>query len=584
MAIPEYQRTILRQVQQADTASAQVWETLANTLDNFGRQAGALSRNMMANEKAQAAAEKQANDLATKTYLDGKETEIIKAAHQASINNSDDYEGYLNEFNSQAKVFLEAEGLNSLSGARPLLETMINKKRQQYGEKPYEATQIRIQTEGIEAAEENIQADLDDYLSQSKDYIERFQNLIDNKELEVSEDFKKMQEGTFSQLGKLFQKLDDLEQLNGQDPEKVAIFQKEIIDRYVSGVLQSQLTLDTNEGHGWESLVEFYEDPNKFLRKRGYLSALIPKDIKIDEIMASEIYQKGNQYLSDYHTALKRKTDKEQKAIDEEQLDNFNMLMAGLEEGFVATNGQLFEMKQNNIINSSQYYAAVQAIQGDEFFREDKETLYDLDTLMVDPKATTEEKNDAIIEAYTNFSGALISRESFRDYQKQIIDSSKVTADPYYSIGRNDIAKAFGFQDAWAFDTASGDEVEKVRFAQRELFDRVLAGESARDVTEEIIQKYRNTYQPSGDIQQLNYGEFGVESYDEARVLPDGFNTFFVGTPDKPMRVETMKKIGKLLREQVLSKWEADDLAQQFKDYMEGKEANADEANQDLIY
>ena len=123
-----------------------------------------------------------------------------------------------------------------------------------------------------------------------------------------------------------------------------------------------------------------------------------------------------------------------------------------------------------------------------------------------------------------------------------------------------------------------------MRFAQRELFDRVLAGESARDVTEEMIQKYRNTYQPSGDIQQLNYGEFGVESYDEARVLPDGFNTFFVGTPDKPMRVETMKKIGKLLREQVLSKWEADDLAQQFKDYMEGKEANADEANQDLIY
>ncbi len=48
MALPEYQRTVMRQVQQADTASAQVWETLANQLDSFGQQAGALSRNMTA--------------------------------------------------------------------------------------------------------------------------------------------------------------------------------------------------------------------------------------------------------------------------------------------------------------------------------------------------------------------------------------------------------------------------------------------------------------------------------------------------------------------------------------------------------
>ena len=117
MAIPEYQRTIVRQVQQADTASAQVWETLANTLDNFGQQAGALSRNMIANDRAAAKQQKAANDLARKNYLDSMEADIIEAAHQAQINNPDDYQAYVNEFDKKAEVWLNSEGLDSISNS-----------------------------------------------------------------------------------------------------------------------------------------------------------------------------------------------------------------------------------------------------------------------------------------------------------------------------------------------------------------------------------------------------------------------------------------------------------------------------------
>ena len=60
MALPEYKRTVLRQVQQADMSEANSWAALAQTLDNFSAQIGSVSRTYQA-KKAQEAATAKAD-------------------------------------------------------------------------------------------------------------------------------------------------------------------------------------------------------------------------------------------------------------------------------------------------------------------------------------------------------------------------------------------------------------------------------------------------------------------------------------------------------------------------------------------
>ena len=139
MAIPQYQRTVIRQIGPTDMSDGNAWRALANQMDNFGSQIGNVTRNIATSQKAKAAAQQKADLLVRKNYLDSMESSIIEAAHQASINNPTDYEAYINEFDAKSKVWLESDSLNGMTGARELLATMISNKRQHYGEKPYEA-------------------------------------------------------------------------------------------------------------------------------------------------------------------------------------------------------------------------------------------------------------------------------------------------------------------------------------------------------------------------------------------------------------------------------------------------------------
>ena len=253
MALPEYQRTVMRQVQQADMSEARVWETLANQLDNFGRTIGSVASNINANNKAAAAAQKKANDLVTKNYLDSMEADIIEAAHKASVNNPDSYEGYLNEYNAQSKIWLEAKGLDSMSGARQLLTTMINNKRQQYGEKPYEVEQAKIKAEAIKAAEKNLDVDIKDFIHQAGTFLEKGMNPPLDAQLE-DDIFTKMDLNVMQQYDKLQAKINDIVTLNGQTPEEAVTFEVAMQEQYISGVIGKQLTQEVNNNAGWDAL------------------------------------------------------------------------------------------------------------------------------------------------------------------------------------------------------------------------------------------------------------------------------------------------------------------------------------------
>ncbi len=563
MAIPEYQRTIVRQVQQADTASAQVWETLANTLDNFGQQAGALSRNMIAKDREAAKQQKAANDLARKNYLDSMEADIIEAAHQAQINNPDDYQAYVTEFDKKAEVWLNSEGLDSMSGARQLLQTMIGNKRTEYGKKPYEAEQVKIKTQAISDAEKNLDVDIKDFVHQAGEFLERGMNppLDEQMEVEISDmDFQVMR-----QYEKLEAKINDIVTLNGQSVDEAMAFEIEMQEQYISGVIGKQLTQEVNNNAGWDALQDFYTNPDKFIRNRAYLSALIPDGVKISDKLKDELYTEMNQYLADYNKELDAKEKKEDDDLVANQLDTFTLLKVGIQDGAVIHKENLMQAYKAEDISGPQFEQLMEDIVSNKYVKDNEEVAWDLYQNMIDPSLTMPEKNRLIQDALDRDD---ITGNTAASYLDKALSASKVTTKPYFSQANSAIAKAFGVTEAgmniFGESGLSEEDVANMRYAQQELYERVQNGEKAIDIYNGIIERYTS----EDNSAKVNRSATSNLSFQDSYTMPNGFNTYFVGTPSKTQGGATTLKIGKDLDEGIITEEEAELLAKQLKDYV----------------
>lgn len=564
MAIPEYQRTIVRQVQQADTASAQVWETLANTLDNFGQQAGALSRNMIAKDREAAKQQKAANDLARKNYLDSMEADIIEAAHQAQINNPDDYQAYVTEFDKKAEVWLNSEGLDSMSGARQLLQTMIGNKRTEYGKKPYEAEQVRIKTQAISDAEKNLDVDIKDFVHQAGEFLERGMNppLDEQMEVEISDmDFQVMR-----QYEKLEAKINDIVTLNGQSVDEAMAFEIEMQEQYISGVIGKQLTQEVNNNAGWDALQDFYTNPDKFIRNRAYLSALIPDGVKISDKLKDELYTEMNQYLADYNKELDAKEKKEDDDLVANQLDTFTLLKVGIQDGAVVHKENLMQAYKAEDISGPQFEQLMEDIVSNKYVKDNEEVAWDLYQNMIDPSLTMPEKNRLIQDALDRDD---ITGNTAASYLDKALSASKVTTKPYFSQANQAIARAFGVMEDGSLVNLGGSEFDEnvmanMRYAQQELYERVQNGEKAIDIYNGIIERYTS----EDNSAKVNRSATSNLSFQDSYTMPNGFNTYFVGTPSKTQGGATTLKIGKDLDEGIITEEEAELLAKQLKDYV----------------
>lgn len=563
MAIPEYQRTIVRQVQQADTASAQVWETLANTLDNFGRQAGALSRNMIANDRAAAKEQKIANDLARKNYLDSMEADIIEAAHQAQINNPDDYQAYVTEFDKKAEVWLNSEGLDSMSGARQLLQTMIGNKRTEYGKKPYEAERARIKTQAISDAEKNLDVDIKDFVHQAGEFLERGMNppLDEQMEVEISD----MDLQVMRQYEKLEAKINDIVTLNGQSVEEAMAFEIEMQEQYLSGIIGKQLTHEINNNAGWEALQDFYTNPNKFIRDRAYLSALVPDGVKLSDKLADELYTEMNQYLADYNKEIDEREKKEDDDLVASQLENFTLLKVGLQDGAVVHKQNLLQMYKAEELSGPQFEQLMEDIVTNKYVKDNEEVAWDLYQDMIDSSLTMPEKNRLIQDALDRDE---ITGDTAASYLDKALSASKVTSQPFFSQANSAIAKAFGVTDSgmnlFGDSGLSEEDVANMRYAQQELYERVQNGEKAIDIYNGIIERYTS----EDNSAKVNRSATSNLSFQDSYTMPNGFNTYFVGTPSKTQGGATTLKIGKDLADGIITEEEAALLAKQLKDYM----------------
>ena len=563
MAIPQYQRTVVRQVLATDMSEANVWKTLAAQMDNFSSQIGGFTRNQIANDKAKAAAQQRADDLTKKNYLDSMESSIIEAAHQASVNNANDYEGYITEFDTKAKVWLESEGLDGMSGARELLTTMIGKKRQQYGQKPYEATQLQIKTDGIADAEKNLNTDVNDYIHQAGVSLDLTNNPTIDMDVEGLINTNAGE--TLNQWNKMTAKINDLVTLNGHDVEATIALEVKMQEKYITGVIGKQIAIDINNGNGAAAMSEFYTNPNKFIRIRKDLSAFFPEGVKVSEELKLDIYDELNKYLSDFNKAETKREKEADENLKTEQFDNFIAYKSGIQTGGGASKEDLRIAHKNEVIDGAQYTELLEDLATGKYEEEDETVKWQLQQDMINTSLSVEDKVAAISQALADKT---IDGTSAGTYLTKATSSSKVTSQEGYSLANGAIGRAFGVSSSgmnlFGDSGLSEEDAANMRYAQEELYRRVDEGEQALDIYNEIIEKY--TDNAAGE--KLPLGTIGNHAFADSYTMKSGFNTYFVGTPEMTDGGATTLKIGKDLAEKLISPEEATRLSKSLKAYM----------------
>ena len=287
MALPEYQRTILRQVQDADMSSANVWKTLANTLDNYSSQLTGVANTQMSNFKSNQASSKAAaksaqNDLrlsnarATKVYVDGKESDVMTSLSQLSIDFNNDYEGYIQAANNLEKTWLENKELDAVGGMREAFTTMVKNKKQQYGVDPYKNYAAKEKEEGKRVGITNIK----DFVTDANHQVSQFIDSVSDGSIETLDDPDNYARQVDMVAGKymtLQAKIDDLVKINDFTADEAMALESEMELKFFSGVIKAQISNEMKNDRGWTAIDEFEDNPATFISSRKHLQALIPK-------------------------------------------------------------------------------------------------------------------------------------------------------------------------------------------------------------------------------------------------------------------------------------------------------------------
>ena len=338
-------------------------------------------------------------------------------------------------------------------------------------------------------------------------------------------------------------------------------------EQYISGVIGKQLTQEVNNNAGWDALQEFYTNPDKFIRDRAYLSAVIPDGVKISEELKDSLYTEMNQYLTDYNQELDAKEKKEDDDLKASQLDTYTLLMTGIQDGMVVHKHDLLSTYQSEDISGPQYEKLLESIVSKKYVKDNEQVAWELYQDMLDPTLTVPEKNRLIQDAIDREEIIGATATSLLD---KAIGSSKVQSQPYFNTAHSAIAKAFGVTDqgfVMDFGDSGGlseEDVANMRMAQQELYERVENGEKAIDIYNGIINRYTSEDANA----KVNREAKANLSFQDSYTMSNGFNTYFVGTPSKTKGGATTLKIGKDLAEGIITEEEAELLAKQLKDYV----------------
>ena len=675
MALPEYNRTILRQVQETDMSEANVWAALAQTMDNFSAQIGSVARTAQAKKAQQAATAKAdyrwqlsqdqaqaardlaaekyaksqadaqaARDLAAEKYkksqldsdkakllaaekylksqqdaeaarllaaekyeksqtrqkesdeiaaatrarqeaervvadfVNAKESDVMTTLSQLSIDYANDYEGYYAAAQELKKTWLDNDELDNTVGMRLAFETLITNKIQQYGVAPYEA----VAADNIEKSKAIAEQNIDDFVTDAVHEMSQFIDGVMNKDFLIESELDDMYTQQLDKVaGKyliLEAKLAELIKNNNYSAEEVIALQDAMELTFFSGVITSQINNEMKNDNGWNAIDEFEEDPAKFISSRPHLQALIPKGVKISDEMATIIYE---DIFKHYKDTIQQE-DYLQTQVEAEDAKrhstNLSETLLALAEGDVmVTKDFVANLRRQNDISPEGHDTLIYAITSDKYAQDNALVVWNLNKEIVDPKSNFAAREKAITEALRDGDIGVNTAVAFLT---KIVEADKVTNKPYFQIGWDAIEKGLlKNPDDWS--DANG---QVLNFAQQEYYNRVQGytddnnvyhePENGQDIYNEIIEKYKPMMAGELEVTEvLDYpsnidttigASFATMEFNKST----GWNTFFIGTPDAPMAVETQIKIAELVFDKKITDADADVLLLQLESYM----------------
>jgi len=233
-------------------------------------------------------------------------------------------------------------------------------------------------------------------------------------------------------------------------------------------------------------------------------------------------------------------------------------------------------MLKDGDINDDQHDILIKAIGQDTYVKDNPQKLFDLNRQIIDPKASYYDKEQAITDAFLDGD---ISVTTATSLLTKASTSSEVTNKKYFQRGWNAIE--FGLvQDVTKRTKNEGDVVNA---AQEEYYNRVQGytdddgkyhpPEDGMSIYQEIVDKYRPLLaktnqtveiQPYYDIDTTIGASFAEMEFDSAT----GWNTFFIGTPEKPQAFATKVKVGELVSLGLISESAAAKILKQLKNYI----------------
>ena len=584
--LPQYQRTILRQTQETDMSEANVWKTLAAQMDNFSSQAGAFSRNMINSEKSKASAIKSANndlrlsnERATKVYVDSKESDVLTSLSQLSIDFANDYDGYIKAANNLQKTWLENPELDGVGGMRDAFTTMVTNKIQQYGVEPYKNYALKEKENGKRVGTQN----LDDFVVDANFQISQFIDSVNDGSIEQLDNLDNYDQQTDLVKGKymtLTAKIDDLVRINNFSADEAIALEEKMTLQFFSGIIKSQLDGEMKNNNGWNAIEEFHDSPNKFIRKRAHLNALLPKGIKINDEMAASIYSDLLGYYKESNSQRDYLQTKVELEDTKRQSDNFSGILQGYIEGSTSyTKEFLMDMLKANDLSNTGHDTLLKALFNDTYVKDDNMVVWGLNKLLVNPESNFQEREASITEALMDGD---ISVATASAMLTKIVDSDKVTEKPYFSIGWRAIENGL-VDDVTKLTDNEGDVLN---FAQQEYYNRVQGytdasgkyhePENGQDIYQEMVEKYRavlkTKYDEESPTEVLDYGTDITIGADLANMSYDkttGWNTFFIGTPTAPASVQTKIKVANLIIDKTITREQAAIVLSQLDAFMQ---------------
>jgi len=585
MALPTYERTILRQVQEADMSEANVWKALAVTMDNFSSQIGSFTSNQIANEKSKAAAAKAAanqqrlaDERATSVYVNSKESAVMTGLSQLSVDFANDYDGYINAANKLQDVWLSDETLDGTAGMRIAFQTMVSNKIQQYGETPYKNFATQQKKTAKITAEKIVNVFVDDAIHQVSQFIDSVNDgtIAPLDDLD-GENYEKQQDLVQGKYLTLQAKIEELVVNNDYSAEDAIKLEQDAQLNFFSGVIKSQIDYEMTVGNGWRSIDSFIENPNKFIRSRGHLSALFPEGIKINNAMASTIYE---DMLKHYKETLNQKDYAETKAEEETlqmQSNNFSQMLYDIVDPEIQVDDfTVAQMLKDGLLTNEGHDALIKAIGQDTYVKDNPLVVFDLNRQIIDTQASYYDKEEAITDAFLEGDIGLTTATGLLT---KASTSSEVTNKKYFQRGWNAIESAL-VQD---LNKRTKNEGDVTNAAQEEYYNRVQGytdddgkyhpPEDGMSIYQEIVDKYRPLLnkrsaevevQPYYDIDTKIGASYADMEFDKAT----GWNTFFVGTPEKVQAFATKIKVGELVSLGLISESAAAKILKQLKDYV----------------